>query len=81
MFQCLKDCKNIAEINERYPCKKTFNKVAGLRAWSPCYKAIIQKCSYLKAVFPQTIRVMFPHEKINQCLTNINQCLTDIFQI
>ena len=23
----------------------------------------------------------FPHEKINQCLTDINQCLTDIFKI
>ena len=21
-----------------------------------------------------------PHEKINQCLTNINQCLTNIFK-
>ena len=23
----------------------------------------------------------FPHEKINQCLTDINQCLTNIFKI
>ena len=23
----------------------------------------------------------FPHEKINQCLTDINRCLTDIFRI
>ena len=22
-----------------------------------------------------------PHEKINQCLTDINQCLTNIFKI
>ena len=22
-----------------------------------------------------------PHEKINQCLTDINRCLTDIFKI
>ena len=22
-----------------------------------------------------------PHEKINQCLTDINECLTDIFKI
>ena len=23
----------------------------------------------------------YPHEKINQCLTDINRCLTDIFRI
>ena len=29
----------------------------------------------------QTHVNLVPHEKINQCLTNINQCLTDIFKI
>ena len=34
-----------------------------------------KKCFFDKSCKP------IPHEKINQCLTDINRCLTDIFKI
>ena len=34
-----------------------------------------------RSVYQGDFLRIFPHEKINRCLTDINQCLTDIFKI
>ena len=64
--------------NQSHPslfCQSVFtiNILENILSNFPLEKGVINKIL-------MTCRV-FPHKKINRCLTDINQCLTDIFRI